>query len=218
MIPLGILASSLVPAAMRRDFLKYIGTPPASGDREKTITFAGVNLGPDFPGRQIVVSIAAQTDSSVGDFSSVVVGGVDFTVDVTSGMNRGLCGVARGEVSGTVADIVLTAGASTNRFYAGVAVAIYSLPGGMLPVATAGGAASDSIEIAGAANGVTLIAITRATAAYSSIQPEGATIDSDPWSVPRLSAHIYGAGPWTLRAAGSSNSPPYDRIAGVTYA
>lgn len=197
--------------------LTYIGFA-TNAVRAKTITFPDVSLGPDFPGRQIVLAIAAQTDSAAGDITAATVGGTPFTIDATSGITRGQAGIARGVFAGTSADIVLTAGSSTNQFYAGATVAVFALASGLAPVATAGGNCYDaSVSIAGSPNGVTLISVASSSVKTLVSPPESTVIDLNPGGQARLAAHTQGEGPFLLDTSGGTQSAAYDRVAAVTY-
>lgn len=94
-------------------------------------TFAAQNLGPDFPGRTIVVAGTGRKSAPFG-FGGVTVGGVPVTIDTTAAVDSEFCTFI-GHVSapGAVADVVVTwTGATMLR----CGIAMWAIRG--TPVAT----------------------------------------------------------------------------------
>lgn len=210
----GVVASAFVAPVPDITYLGFVSTTT----RAKTQTIPDVYFGEEFPGRRIVLAVAAQTDSALGDLSSATLNGQPLSVDGTSGISRGLAAIASGIVPGSSGSLTLVAGATTNMFYPGVKIGIFALSGSRVPVYAAGGFASDaSVSVPGADGGITIIALA-STREMNLVSPDGATIhnmSTDTQS--RQAAYISGVGPFVLDA-NPNGSVAYDRIVGVTYA
>lgn len=220
MIPLGLYGAARPVAADGGGFA-YIGGGQFSDFGVTTIakiqTLTAVPLGADFAGRQIAIAVMLATDSTAGDIGSVVVGGVTFTIDVTSGVNRYVVGVVRGVVAGTSADVVITAGASTNKASTHSAIAVYHLPSGVAPVTTAAGDGLAAVDLAVAAGEVAIVAQTHLSAqAYVFAAP--VTTDYTNGTNIRLAGSIEDYSGTASLISTTAGAVAYNRIAGVTYA
>lgn len=121
---------------------------------------ASAALGPEDPSRVLVIAMGVRGSGGASrDFSSIAIGGSNFTIDRTAGSVSNPTVVARlAYPTGTSANIDVTLSGSINR--AGVAVyALYNLRGDAPVVNSASGSASSgSVGVNVVANGIAVFA------------------------------------------------------------
>lgn len=140
------------------------------------LTFAGVNIGPDLPGRIVVVMTSDQAGTPV---SSVTVGGVAATCRVGASSHAQIW-TASGVV-GATATITLTASTSS------LGIGVYALYGALTEVPSATATGTTSVTIAAPAGGCVIGCVAANSAAVTPVwtgltQDYSATVSANKFS------------------------------------